>query len=54
MDTFLRRGLSVYFIALPRIALDKRKGDLTEAEMDKAGACLFRVRSIVLERIEDR
>lgn len=51
MDKFLRRGLPVYFIALPDIPLDKRKGDLSEAEMNEAGACLFRVRSIELEPV---
>jgi CRISPR-associated protein Csx16 len=52
MDRFLRRGMPVFFIALPNIPLDKRKGDLSEAEMNEAGACLFRIRSIELEAVD--
>jgi putative CRISPR-associated protein (TIGR02620 family) len=51
VDKFLRRGLSVFFIALPKITLDQRKGELSVKEMDDAGACLMQVKSITLDPI---
>jgi CRISPR-associated protein Csx16 len=50
VEKFLGRGLQVYFIALPGLTLNERKGDLPEAAMEAAGACLLRVVSIRIER----
>ena len=46
---FLGRGLSVYFIALPGISLDQRKGELSADQMDEAGATLLHVKAIEIE-----
>jgi CRISPR-associated protein Csx16 len=46
---FLRRGLTVYFVALPGLSLDLRKGELSADQMDKAGATLLHVKAIEIE-----
>lgn len=51
VDKFLKRGLSVFFVALPNLTLDARKGDLSVEDMDRAGARLYRVRSIEVEPV---
>jgi putative CRISPR-associated protein (TIGR02620 family) len=51
VDKFLRRGLSVFYVGLPAIRIEQRKGDLSEAEMEEAGACLYRVLSVAIEPV---
>ena len=46
---FLGRGLSVYFIALPEISLDLRKGELSADQIEAAGATLLHVKAIQIE-----
>jgi CRISPR-associated protein Csx16 len=49
VEKFLKRNMVVYFIALPGLTLDKRTGDLSADEMEAAGACLLKVRSLTME-----
>jgi CRISPR-associated protein Csx16 len=50
-EGYLRRGLAVYFIAMPKLSLDRRKGELSVVEMTEAGATLVRVSSIRLDSV---
>jgi len=49
---FLARGLQVYYIALPGLTLDQRKGELTSEVMDHAKASLVRVDRLELKEAD--